>query len=286
MEAALVVQLFRDWEYFLLYFSFFGLWEVTPEKESWIPDKPKRAFFAESITPSVFGVSIARILVETRDLLRWNLPGRRELQGEWNVLPGSPLPEGSITEFLEEMLRPKGSKPVIKVDTKPGDPFFLSFVPLFAEGVLQKTLPREGGKFVDGTYLFKVALTRDLWRRIEMSAKHTLLDLHHAIQDAFDFDDDHLYSFFMDGKPWSHERFTSPYEDEGPYVDEACVGELGLSVGQKFLYLFDYGDQWEFQVEVEDVRQEGKKPRRPKIVEERGKAPEQYPMYDEDDEEG
>ena len=118
-----------------------------------------------------------------------------------------------------------------------------------------------------------------------MSAKHTLLDLHDAIQRAYDFDDDHLYSFFMDSKPWSHERFTSPYDDEGPHVDEVCVGDLGLSIEQKFLYLFDYGDEWKFQVEVEDIRQEGKKPRKPKVVEEQGKAPEQYPMYDEDDEE-
>lgn len=81
---------------------------------------------------------------------------------------------------------------------------------------MQKTLPREGVKFVDGTYVFKVSLAKDLWRRIEISAEHTLLDLHRTIQKAYNFDDDHLYSFFMDGRAWSYERFVSPYEEEGP----------------------------------------------------------------------
>lgn len=148
--------------------------------------------------------------------------------------------------------------------------------PLFAEGELQKTLPREEIRFVDGIYTFKVSLTKDLWRRIEMSAKHTLLDLHYVIQNAYNFDDDHLYSFFMDGKAWSHEKFTSPNDDEGPYVDEVLIGELGLSVGQGILYLFDYGDEWKFWVELEGIRSEGAKPRRPKVIEKQGKAPKQY----------
>ena len=67
-----------------------------------------------------------------------------------------------------------------------------------------------------GVYLFRVALSTRLWRKIELSSKHPLLDLHNAIQNAFRFDSDHLYSFFMDGIPWSDEKFTSPDEEDGP----------------------------------------------------------------------
>jgi hypothetical protein len=146
---------------------------------------------------------------------------------------------------------------------------------------LQKTLPREGVKFVDGTYVFKVALAKNIWRRIEISADHTLLELHRAIQKAYNFDDDHLYSLFMDGKAWSHESFTSPYDEEGPCVDDVRIGELGLFIGQNILYLFDYGDEWYFQVELEEIRTEGLKPHKPKIIEKKGKAPEQYGGYEE-----
>jgi hypothetical protein len=54
------------------------------------------------------------------------------------------------------------------------------------------------------TYTFHVSLpgTGRVWRKIEMSADQTLEDLHFAIQDAYEWDADHLYSFFMSGQAW------------------------------------------------------------------------------------
>lgn len=280
-EASDMSPMLWNWGYFMLYFSFFDFWEVTRDEDLVAQHWPKRSFQAETITPSTLGVTMAEVLREARNLFYWNLPHRREF-GEWDVIPGSPLAgEDTLTLFEMEPER-KRSKAAIEVDKgKPGDPFFLPFIPLFAEGELQKTLPREGIKFVDGTYIFRVALAKNLWRRIEISADHTLLDLHRSIQEAYNFDYGHLYSFFMDGKPWSRERFVSLYEDEGPYVDEVSIGELGLFIGQNILYLFDYGTEWHFRVELEEIQTEGPKPRKPKIIEEKGEAPEQY-GYDEE----
>ncbi|MHC1611576.1 MAG: plasmid pRiA4b ORF-3 family protein [Candidatus Methanospirareceae archaeon] len=257
-----IARMLFDWNYFLHYFSYFGFWEVKRDTDLALRDLPKRFFRAESITPSAFGVTLAKVLSETRDLFYWNLPYRRKEYGEWEAIPGSPLPGEDSSAGA-------------------GEPFFLPFTPLLPEGELEKTLPREGVKFVDGTYVFKVSLAKDIWRRIEISADHTLLDLHRAIQKAYNFDDDHLYSFFMDGRAWSYERFASPYEEEGPWVDDVRIGELGLFIGQNILYLFDYGDQWHFRVELEEIRREGRKPREPKIIEKKGKAPEQYGYYEE-----
>ena len=108
-----------------------------------------------------------------------------------------------------------------------------------------------------------------------MAAKHTLHKMHLAIQEAFEFGDDHLYSFFMDNKKWSNDRYDSPH-DEGPNADEVTIGELGLYVGKTFLYLFDYGDEWEFKVEVEEINSGNPLPLMPQIVGKRGKAPDQY----------
>jgi hypothetical protein len=83
----------------------------------------------------------------------------------------------------------------------------------------------------------------------------------------------------MDGIPWSDEKFTSPYEDEGPYADEVRIGELGLVKGQTFLYLFDYGDEWRFRVTLEEIRHDQPHPKSPRIVERKGGSPEQYPKY-------
>lgn len=275
-EASDLARLLSNWEYFLLYFSFFGFWEVTRDRELTTQKWPKRYFRAESLTPSTFGVTAAQVLSEARDFLCWNLPRRREF-GEWNAVPGTPIPDEFTLPLFERAPKRKRSKAAITVDKgKPGDPFFLPFRALFPMGELQKTLPREGAKFVDGTYVFKVSFAKNLWRRIEMSANHTLLDLHHSIQKAYEFDDDHLYSFFMDGKPWSYEKFTSPYDDEGPYVDEVRIGELKLFIGQKILYIFDYSTEWHFLVDVEVIHTEGDQPREPKIIEAKGKAPAQY----------
>jgi len=264
--------LFLGWGYFPLYFSYFGFWRTVPEVNLTPKGRLESFFLAESVIPTAFGVALAPILNESRPFLLWNLQLRREFFGEWKVAPGSPLSKEAVA-----FLRILGLK---EPEPKPGEPFFLPFVFLFPKGELQRTLPREGIKFLDGVYVFKVSLAKDLWRRIEVSADHTLLDLHRAIQEAYRFDDDHLYSFFMDGKAWSRKRFASTYEDEGPYVDEVRIGELGLSPGQKILYLFDYGDEWRFRVELEEIRSEGRKPRKPRIIERRGRAPEQYSRWE------
>ena len=83
----------------------------------------------------------------------------------------------------------------------------------------------------------------------------------------------------MDGESWSDDKFTSPHDEEGPHVDETRIGELGLSEGQRMLYLFDYGDEWLFQIAVEAIRKSGAQPRKPKVVGQKGKAPEQYEYY-------
>jgi hypothetical protein len=268
-------QMFWHWEYFMLYFSYFGFWDVMVDEELVSKNWPKHSFRAESITPSTFGINLAQIISQTRNLFYWNLPNRHKM-GEWNAIPGSPLPDADSSILFEQ--KRKKPKTVVKVDeVKTRDMFFLPFVSLFAEGELQRTLPREGAKFVDGIYVFKVILGENLWRRIKVSANHTLLDLHNVIQEAYKFDDDHLYSFFMDGKLWSHECFNSPYDEKGPYVNDVCIGEMGLSVGQDILYLFDFGDMWRFRVELEEIiRAESDKPRNPKIIEKKGKSPEQY----------
>lgn len=56
------------------------------------------------------------------------------------------------------------------------------------------------------TYTFHVSLPghgqQFVWRKVELPADATLEGLHFAIQDAYAFDADHLYSFFMSGKAW------------------------------------------------------------------------------------
>jgi hypothetical protein len=76
------------------------------------------------------------------------------------------------------------------------------------------------------TYIFHVSLpgTGKVWRKIEIGAEQTLEDLHNAIQNAYEWDADHLYSFFMNNKAWDPaSEYTLPEGAlfEGLEIEEA-----------------------------------------------------------------
>lgn len=137
------------------------------------------------------------------------------------------------------------------------------------------------------TIIFKVMFKyrKGVWRKIELKATDTLEDLHDAIQGAIGWDNDHLYSFFMDNnfhKGDFDAEYTCPYEPEGrKTADKAQVGIFGFKKGQKFAYLFDFGDSHRFEVEIADFGIIDKGKSYPVFLESKGKSPEQYPNYDE-----
>ena len=69
------------------------------------------------------------------------------------------------------------------------------------------------------TYTFHVSLPGHgrVWRKVELPAEATLENLHDAIQAAYDFASDHLYSFFMSGKAWDRATEYSLPEDADPW---------------------------------------------------------------------
>lgn len=132
------------------------------------------------------------------------------------------------------------------------------------------------------SYVISVSLGTGCYRHIQISGKKTLDYFAGCILDAFNFDFDHLYSFFMDNKWWSQiNAYNSPYSEEPPYASQIKLSQLGLSKGQAFKFLFDYGDEWRFQCKVLRVLDEDTP--EPLIIRAVGEAPEQYPCYDEDD---
>jgi hypothetical protein len=74
------------------------------------------------------------------------------------------------------------------------------------------------------------------------------------------------------------EAVNHPYMDEGPWTDEVRVGELPLGTGQTMTFVFDFGDWWEFKVELERVEpvEEFPELEYAVVLDEHGKAPEQY----------
>jgi hypothetical protein len=149
-------------------------------------------------------------------------------------------------------------------------------------------------------FILKVALSgrKGIWRRIAIRGSQTLDDLHEAIYCAFDRYDEHLYSFYFP-KPGTKgrarlrdaEEYTRPFNaEENDFSDEpghnaakAKLADLGLKRGQKFLYLFDFGDSWWHDITVEKIDAPAEKGEYPCVLEKHGKSPPQYPDYDDED---
>jgi hypothetical protein len=116
----------------------------------------------------------------------------------------------------------------------------------------------------------------DVWRVIEIAGDQTLDDLHYAIQQAVAFDADHLYSFFMSGRAWDETtEYASPYT-KGRSAARVKIRDLKLRPKQRFLYLFDYGDEHRFEVQLLDINPDAPKGKYPRIVERHGPNHRQY----------
>lgn len=77
------------------------------------------------------------------------------------------------------------------------------------------------------TYTFHVGLPGHgrMWRKVELTAEQTLADLHLAIQQAFAFYNDHLFSFFMSGRAWDTASEYCLPEGMGPWRGDWDEGE-------------------------------------------------------------
>jgi hypothetical protein len=128
-----------------------------------------------------------------------------------------------------------------------------------------------------------------IWRRMELRGDQTLHDLHEGIQEAFAWDDDHLYAFFLSRKAWDEStEYSSPSAESGENAASHRLEHLPLKPKQKFLYIFDFGDELRHTITLEAVVPGGVEQgaEYPRMTERQGENVPQYPNeedYLEDD---
>jgi hypothetical protein len=137
------------------------------------------------------------------------------------------------------------------------------------------------------TYTFKTSLAgwRGVTRTVVVRGDQTLVDLHRVLQEAYGWEDDHLYSFWLNGRFWggrSSEYTTPGWCEDGRRSARAKLDGLGLALTQKVAYVFDFGDEWRVSLTLTKVEPAGAGPY-PSIVASRGEAPPQYPDYDDEE---
>jgi hypothetical protein len=137
-------------------------------------------------------------------------------------------------------------------------------------------------------YVFRAKLGADpkVVRKLALAEEQTLEDLHELLRAEFGWDDPHLYSFWLSGRFWDgpETEYTAPFELEESEAKSAAtpLGKLSLEQGQKIAYLFDFGDNWEVEITVGEIRDAGDGTY-PQVLERRGDAPPQYEPFADDD---
>lgn len=87
-----------------------------------------------------------------------------------------------------------------------------------------------------------------VWRRIQVTSDMTLKVFHKTIQIIMDWEDEHLHGFIIKGLSYGT-------AEDGFGVDEKKVrlNSLNLQEKDKFIYLYDFGDNWEHTILVEKI---------------------------------
>lgn len=91
-----------------------------------------------------------------------------------------------------------------------------------------------------------------IWRTVEVPLTTSLRGLHEVIQAAMPFGDYHLFDFRV-----GEQRYAIPApEFDGPETRNAKTTKLGLILERgatEFRYTYDFGDNWQHTVTVEEV---------------------------------
>lgn len=135
-------------------------------------------------------------------------------------------------------------------------------------------------------YQLKASYERNkrIYTILDISANSTLDDLCHMILDAFDFTYEHLYLFNFGGRGYGEGEDIYAYMPEpGENGTNIRLGRLNLVLKQKFYFLYDFGDDWGFDIQVQKIYETNEHVING-IVSVKGEL-EQYPEWDEEDEE-
>jgi len=143
--------------------------------------------------------------------------------------------------------------------------------------------------------------SKKIWRKVAIRGGQTLHDLHDIIFDAFNREEEHLYSLYIPS-PFNKSKskrvilrsaieYTHPYNLEQSFMNDmpedattAPIDTLNLFEKQKLLYLFDFGDEWWHEITVEETDGVADEDDYPRVLEKKGDSPAQYECDEEDDE--
>ena len=128
-------------------------------------------------------------------------------------------------------------------------------------------------------------------RKIQIAGTKSLYNFARVITRAFEFEFDHCFGFYDNLRKYhdskrSYELFVdigeAPSSSTVKGVKKTKIDRVFKNIGEKMLFLFDYGDGWYFTVELKEIKQAEKWDLKPVVLESIGKAPLQYPPCEDE----
>ncbi|MCD6513732.1 MAG: hypothetical protein J7L07_02305 [Candidatus Odinarchaeota archaeon] len=142
----------------------------------------------------------------------------------------------------------------------------------------------------------KITLMRyrpTVYRIVEISSDWSLYDFAWLITELFNFNFDHPFGFYDSANLGKVQNAFELFVDEGmePTVEgtlsvkKSKVQDLFKIIGKTAYFLFDYGDEWWFKLElIETKHAKSKKKMYWKLLKKRGTPPPQYPPVEDEEE--
>ena len=136
----------------------------------------------------------------------------------------------------------------------------------------------------------RVSVDPKIYRDIEISGDASLYKLAEVINTVFGFDFDHAFGFYDNLKNTHKSKIVyelfadmgEPSVNGAKSVKKSKVSHAFDTDGKAFAFLFDYGDEWLFQVKRTGSREQAAAKSFWKLTKSVGEAPEQYPEPEDD----
>jgi Plasmid pRiA4b ORF-3-like protein len=124
------------------------------------------------------------------------------------------------------------------------------------DGITGQSTGGRGRRLESGTLLYQLKITLRgvskpaVWRRVLVPADVTLRDLHGVIQQAMGWDDYHMHVFST-----GRQEYGSPDPGLGHASDaKVPLTRVLTGSGDRLRYTYDFGDDWEHDIVVEETR--------------------------------
>ncbi len=239
----------------------------------------------------LFTAMVAKVVVEeleesapcTREQLV--TPAHEAVQWGWRGPDGGPPSEQGVSWVVGDVLCRGEAYGLVDQQPDPAEPkgwrTLISLSPA-ARMVLGRSRTDVTGRDV---FVFDAELLNvdGVSAKVAVAGHEHLTALHDAIQRAFSWENDHLYSFWLDGQFWGDaatERVIPGAEDTDSKTADVPVDELRLKIGAEIAYVFDYGDEWRVRLTLRE-RINGLDAI-PRVSDGRGTAPPQYPPLEDE----